>query len=182
MEKYHFKIITIAVILADNNGTFRGTLKEFCNSLQIKPSSVNITNIKNSLSFLNNNNYIKLIVDKNIYTVSLVSATEKSKHIIKIKRTWYNLIRENHGDAAWESVLKVFLVLIDLKSGEIISYKDIGNATKFSKSTVDRCVKVLDKIDFKDFRFKRKTITKKDIETDTYYTLGQIYDRVIWFR
>jgi hypothetical protein len=180
LEKYHFKIIAIATVLADEKRAYRGTIKDICQNLSISNSATNRANIKKSIDFLHDNKYINVIKDKNIYTISLAAVVEKSKNIIKIKKAWYELIRDNHGEVAWESLLKVFLIVYDLSLGKITTYNDIAESVNLSKSTVSRCVKVLDKINFIDFSFRRKTIKEKNPD-DTYITKGQTYDKVLLF-
>ena len=42
LEKYHFKILTMITVLADNKRAFRGKLSDLCQNLSIQNSSVNI--------------------------------------------------------------------------------------------------------------------------------------------
>ena len=77
----------MVTVLADNQKAFRGKLKDLCDSLDIQSSSANIQKIRESINFLAENDYIKVIVDNNIYTLSLAHAAEKSKKVIKIKKT-----------------------------------------------------------------------------------------------
>lgn len=182
LEKYHFKIITIITVLADNKMVFRGKLSDICHSLSIQNSSVNIAKIKATLVSLTEDNYIHTIIDKDIYNISLTKEAEKSKHVIKIKRAWYKLIRESESTAAWESVLKVFLVLMELPQGrdKTVTYEEIGNTIKCSKSTVERAVKTICSIDFKDFKFQ-KEIVKERLKNGGYRTIGTIYKQGIYF-
>lgn len=182
LEKYHFKILTMITVLADNKRAFRGKLSDLCQSLSIQNSSVNIAKIKTTIVSLAEDNYINIIIDKDIYTISLTKAAEKSKNVIKIKRAWYQLIRETKSSAAWESVLKVFLVLIELPQGkdQTITYEEIGITIKCSKSTVERAVKTICSIDFKDFKFQKETV-KERLKNGNYRTIGTIYKQGIYF-
>ena len=169
LEKYHFKILTMITVLADSKAAFRGKISDLCHSLSIQTSSGNITKIKSSLDFLTKSNYINILVDKDIYTVTLTKAAESNKNIIKIKK-------------AWENMLKVFLVLIELPSCEDkpITYKEIGDIIKCSKSTVQRAVKTICNIDFKDFKFI-KDVKKERLNDGSYRTTGTIYTQGIFF-
>lgn len=182
LKKYHFKILTMITVLADNKRAFRGKLSDLCQNLSIQNSSVNIAKIRTTLVSLAEDNYINTIIDKDIYTISLTKAAEKSKNVIKIKRAWYKLIRETESTAAWESVLKVFLVLIELPQGKdrTITYEEIGNTIKCSKSTVERAVKTICSIDFKDFKFQKET-KKERLKNGSYRTIGTIYKQGIYF-
>lgn len=183
LDKYQFKIITMVTVLADNQKAYRGKLSDLCQYLSIKPVSGNINNIKSALSSLAENNYVNIMIDKDIYTVSLSKAAEKNKNIIKIKRAWYHLIRNTKSEAAWEQVLKVFLVLIDLSQGKeqkTITYEEIGKMIKCGKSTVDRAIKTICSINFVDFKIQ-KEVNKIRLEDGSYRTLGTIYNQGIYF-
>lgn len=185
LEKYNFKIITMITVLADNQRAFRGKLSEFCQNLSIQSSAANIKNIKAALAYLQENRYINIMVDKDIYTISLAKAAEKCKNIIKIKRTWYKLIRETKSTAAWESVLKVFLVLLEQPQGKnkVITYEQIGALINCSKATVERAVKTICSIDFKDFKFQKDVIKEKydTANGKAHKTIGTIYIQGINF-
>ena len=180
LKKYYFKILTMVTVLADNQKAFRGKLKDLCDSLDIQSSSANIKKIRESINFLAENDYIKVIVDNNIYTISLAHAAEKSKKVIKIKKTWYKLIRESEGAASWENNLKVFLVITELASEEIIKYAEIAEKTGIKNRTVQSCVKTILSIDFEDFKIKKKTYTRKNTD-GTYITYGQSFDKGMRF-
>ena len=182
LEKYHFKILTMVTVLADNQKAYRGKLADLCQYLSIKPSPVNIHNIKASLDYLVLNNYVNTMTDKDIYTISLSKLAEKNSNIIRIKRAWYKLIRESKSEAAWEQVLKVFLILLELsQNGErTITYAEIGNQIKCAKSTVERAIKTLCKIDFQDFKIIKET-QKTRLADGSYRTLGTTYKQGIFF-
>lgn len=185
LEKYHFKILTMITVLADNKRAFRGQLSDLCQELSIKCSSGNINNIKAALAILEEDHYINIMIDKDIYTISLAKAAEKSKNIIKIKKAWYKLIRETKSKAAWENVLKVFLILLEQPQGkeQAITYREIAAMMNCSKSTVERAVKTICSIDFKDFIFKKDIIKEKHTTENgtTYATLGTVYIQGINF-
>ena len=132
LEKYEFKVLTIITVLSDNKRAFRGKLNDLCNELSISTCSKNKETMKNSLSFLEKNDYIKVIIDNDIYTISLARAAEKSKNIIKIKKAWYEIIRNADCEASWESLLKVFLKVLELSQDKIYTYEQIGKLTNLS--------------------------------------------------
>lgn len=186
LEKYHFKILTVITILADNQRAYRGTLKQFCAELNIGTSSVNQQKICGALTYLAEKEYVQLIKDDNIYTVSLAKAAEKSKNIIKIKKAWYTLIREYHTNknndcpTAWESILQVFLLLLELKDNQIYTYKELGEKLNISESTVSRCIRALKKIDFKDFAIDVQVVKEKAAD-GSFRTQGTTYNQFIKF-
>ena len=177
LEKYEFKLLTIITILSDNKRAFRGKLNDLCNELSISTCSKNKDKLKNSLTFLKQNDYIKVIEDKGIYTISLAHAAEKSKNIIKIKKAWYEIIKNADCEASWESLLKVFLTVLELSQDQIYTYNKIGKMTNLSKSTVERCVKTIKKLKFDDIEVKVDLVRAKNFNGD-YRTKGQTYTQV----
>lgn len=182
LQNYHFKLLAITTILADEKKAFRGTINDLCDFLEIGHSSGNKSKIKGCLEVLAESEQIKLIVDKDIYTVSLSKAIEKSKKVTKIKKVWYKLIKEQckASSCSWESALKVFLVLYDLSQTEVWSYKEIGQRVGLGKSTVSSCVNTLKKITFDDFSFV-STEVKEKINEGEYRTKGQTYTKIMKF-
>lgn len=180
LDKYPFKILAITSILADNQRAYRGTLNQFCESLSIQPSSGNKSKIKETLVFLAENNYIKLVIDNQIYTISLAAAAANNPEVITIKKAWYQLIRNNSGKESWGNTLKVFLHLIDFSDDNITTYKEIGKALNISKSTVERCVKIICSIDFVDFEIQKTVVSKKQ-QDGSIVCLGQKYEQVLNF-
>ena len=83
LKKYYFKLLTIVTVLADNQKAFRGKLNDLCACLEIQSSSGNIQKMREAISFLSDNDYIKVIQDKDTYTLSLAKSAERSKKIIK---------------------------------------------------------------------------------------------------
>lgn len=178
LKKYDFKILVITTILADEKRAFRGKLSVLCEYLEIGNSSANKNKIKSSLSFLEENNFIKTIVDKDVYTISLSKSIENTKHIISIKKAWYKLIRNNSGDASWENVLKVFLKIIELRNDQLITYQEIGETLGIKVNTVANCIKAIEKINFEDFIIRSNTHIKRR-EDGTYVTLGKTYEQMM---
>lgn len=180
LEQYPFKILAITSILANEQRAFRGTLNQFCEHLGIQNSSGNKNKIKATLGFLVANDYVKLIVDNQIYTISLAAAAEKNPTIKKIKKAWYQLIRNNAGKTDWGNTLKVFLHLVDIPPDNITTYAEIGAALSISASTVERCVKTICSIDFGDFEIQKNIVSKKQPD-GTIHCLGQTYEQVLNF-
>ncbi|MCD7725324.1 MAG: hypothetical protein LUI12_07205 [Clostridiales bacterium] len=185
LDKYHFKILTMITVLADNKRAFRGKLSDFCKNLSIQATSVNLRKIETTLFVLAESGYINILIDKDIYTISLTKSAEKDKNIVKIKREWYKLIRAAGAESAasWESVLKVFIYLLGLPQGKdnYVTYQQIGSVLHCSKSTVQRAVKTICNIDFKDFRFMKDVIKIRNSKDGSYQTVGTVYTQGIFF-
>lgn len=188
LEKYQFKIMTVITVLADNNRAFRGKLSELCKEMSIQASGGNTKKIKNTLDCLCEQGYITILQDKDIYNVSLARAAEQSKKITTIKKSWYKLIREakknGKTDAAWETMLKVFVVLLDYtekNTEDLHTYKEIAEKIGVQQTTVRRCVEGICAIDFVDFEIMREVVNVKD-EEGKYTGLGQHYFRGVNFK
>lgn len=183
LDKYNFKILAIITELADNTGTFKGTLSDFCENLSIQSSSGNKNKIKAALAYLERNNYISMSIDKKIYTVILSTTPGNKNHIIKLKKSWYQQLRTAKTVTSWENLLKIFLILLELSKipDNIVTYKQIGELTGCSTSTVSRAIKSIAKMRFGYFRFGilAKTIKKKCGET--YMTIGTTFKQGLWF-
>lgn len=186
LENYPFKILAVITILADNQRAFRGTLKQFCEELNIGTSSVNLQQMKKTLIILAEKDYIQLMQDENIYTISLAKAASKSKNIIKIQKAWYVLIREYHADksnncqTSWENILKVFLLLLEIQDNQPHTYKEFAERLNISESTVSRCIRALKKINFKDFGIDIQVVKEKAAD-GSYHTQGTTYTQFIKF-
>lgn len=183
LEKYYFKILAIITELADSTGTFKGTLSILCENLSIQNSSGNKNKIKAALAYLERNNYISMSIDKKKYTVTLINISDNKNHIIRLKKSWYQQLRTTKSETSWENLLKIFLVLLELSKipDNIVTYKQIGELTGCSTSTVSRAVKSITSMRFGRFGLgiSAKTIKKKCEET--YITIGTIFEQGLWF-
>ena len=182
LDKYHFKILTMITVLADNKRAFRGKISDLCKKLSIQASAANTGKIKTALKLLAESGYINVIIDKDIYTVTLTKAAEKADNVRKIKREWYKIIRQADSEAAWEQLLKVFLYLIGLPQGKdtILTYRQIGESLNCSVSTVERAIKTICNLSFGDMVFK-KNVIKEKMENDFTITLGTAFTQGINF-
>lgn len=180
LEAYSFKIISVITILADEQRAYRGTLNELCEFLDIQTSSGNKAKIKATLEELVKNQYIRVIVDKTIYTITLAATAEKEPKIIKIKKAWYKLIKEKSVDTSWNNVLKVFIKLYDLNNQTIVTQKELSSQLKMSNRTIARCIQIITSINFSGFCIKTTTINKKNDETG-FYCLGTMVEKAFIF-
>ena len=181
LEAYSFKIISVITILADEQRAYRGTLNDFCEFLDIQKSSGNKGKIKATLEGLVKNQYIRVIIDKDIYTISLAAAAEKEPKIIKIKKAWYNLIKENSDGTSWNNVLKVFIKLYDLDNQTIVTQTELSSQLNMSVKTIARCIKIITSINFSGFGIKATVINKKD-EEKGFYCLGTMVEKILIFK
>lgn len=180
LEKAEFRMLSLIAILSDSNRAFRGTLSTLCKELSIGASTVNKERLKNNLYQLAAADLITIIKDNNVYTISLAKAAEKSKNIIKIKKAWYQLIKDTPSEAAWENVLKVFIKLLEFAPASIHKEQEIADELNISVSTVKRAIKTLKQIDFQDFRFKIEPKIEK-LADGKFRTLGNTYSQAIIF-
>ena len=104
MEKYNFKLLTLAAVLALYNCAYRGTIEDMCEYLgEGKNKEAIITAIEQ----LEKKGMIKFMIDKyNVYTISLSVKAEKKKDVVAIQKKWTEI---KGAKASWESVLRVWL-------------------------------------------------------------------------
>lgn len=164
--------MTIITELADNTSTFKGTLSDICENLSIQNSSGNKNKIKAALAYLEKNNYISMSIGKKIYTIIITNTSGNKNHIIKLKKSWYQQLRTAKTKTSWENLLKIFLILLELSKipDNIVTYKQTGELTNCSTSTVSRAIKSITNMRFDCFGISAKTIKKKCGET--YITIG----------
>ena len=100
MEKYNFKLLTLAAVLALYNCAYRGTIEDMCEYLgEDKNKEAIITAIEQ----LEKKGMIKFMIDKyNVYTISLSVKAEKKKDVVAIQKKWTEI---KGTKASWESVL-----------------------------------------------------------------------------
>ncbi|MBQ4058382.1 MAG: hypothetical protein IJD40_05565 [Lachnospiraceae bacterium] len=165
LEKYQFKIMTVITVLADNNRAFRGKLSDLCKEMSIQASGGNTQKIRSTLDCLCEQGYLTIMKDEDIYNISLKRAAEKSKKVTIIKKAWYDLIKETKSnreiEAAWENLLKVFVVLLDYteqNNDDLHTYKEIAKRIGASTTTIGRCVDAICSIDFVDFQIMRDVV------------------------
>jgi len=180
LDKYNFKILTIATILANENRAYCGTLEKFCEEIGVVNNQENIKKIKRSLKFLYDSGHIDLKILKEIYTIILTPEARKDNNIIKIKKAWYELIRENSIGVSWENVLKVFLVIYDeldrFDNETLATNLRIAYPLGIKEKTVGRCMKIIESIDFGDFKIRSKIVIKKKLDGE-YQCLGKEYKK-----
>ena len=104
MEKYNFKLLTLAAVLALYNCAYRGTIEDMCEYLgEDKNEEAIITAIEQ----LEKKGMIKFMIDKyNVYTISLSVKAEKKKDVVAIQKKWTEI---KGAKVSWESVLRAWL-------------------------------------------------------------------------
>ena len=164
LDKYPFKILTVITVLTNSARIFQGNLKDICKELGIQLNQGSKNRILATLTDLTQEKYIYTTVDKDIYTISLAVAAENNNKTTKIKKAWYQLIRETKGNVAWDSVLKTFLIVSELPHDMIITYNKIEKMVSLKETTVKNCIKTICSIDFGDFEIARDKITSHPAE------------------
>ena len=104
MEKYNFKLLTLAAVLALYNCAYRGTIEDMCEYLS---EDKNEEAIITAIEQLEKKGMIKFMIDKyNVYTISLSVKAEKKKDVVAIQKKWTEI---KGAKVSWESVLRVWL-------------------------------------------------------------------------
>ena len=108
MEKYNFKLLTLAAVLARYNCAYRGTIEDMCEYLS---EDKNKEAIITAIEQLGKKGMIKFMIDKyNVYTISLSVKAEKKKDVVAIQKKWTEMVQGIKGaKVSWESVLRVWL-------------------------------------------------------------------------
>ncbi|WP_026665706.1 hypothetical protein [Butyrivibrio sp. FC2001] len=184
MNKAHFRLLIVISVLADIKLAFRGKISDLCDEIGIQPSSVNKRNTEVALNYLKENEYVKVLEDNDIYTVSLSAAAEKSKNVKVIKKAWYQLIKDAKSDAAWDAILKTFVYLYSISSDMCITQDDIAEKLGVGKSTIGRCIRTLKKLRFPcvgDMILNAKEMKRID-EKGNIRSVGTKYEFVIEFK
>ena len=185
LEKAYFKILAVVSVLADQKLAFRGTINDLCKEIGIGTTTNNKNAVKSSLQYLEKNGFVKVIYDGSVITVSLAAAVEKSNNIKKIRRVWYNLIREAKSEAAWETMMKVFLFLIDIREENLLTHREIAKNLNISERTVQRCISIIKEIRFPTYDNLNQKLKIEKInvmnEDGKYICLGQTFTWVLDF-
>ena len=152
-EKLEFKIFIMVSLLADNNLAYRGTLNDISRDLGYAGTADTRRNkrIKEAIERLLEADLIKVLKDKNIYTISLSSYAEKN--VIRIARGTVKTIRETlmseRTGHDWSYTLKVLLYLYETDNTFVEGmndryYKEIAEALRITTKQVGVAIKQLE--------------------------------------
>ena len=184
VENYQFKILVMIAALAENHLAYRGKLKDMCSFLGVNNLSNNTNKIKKAIENLEESGDIKVVRDKQTWTLTLSVKAERKSRIIKIKNAWIQAIQQYDPDKkedsiAWENILKVLVYLVADKQ-EVKSYSKIANDLGISTKVAQRAVKALDGIDFGNLEIKRKLAWLKKSDNE-FKVIGQKIDVIRTF-
>ena len=176
VENYQFKILVMIAALAENHLAYRGKLKDMCSFLGVCSCSKNHEKIKKAIENLEESGDIKVVRDKQTWTLTLSVKAERKTRIIKIKNAWIQAIQqydpdEKEDSVAWENILKVLVYLVADKQ-EVKSYSKIADDLGISINVAKRAVKALDGIDFGNLEIKRKLAWLKKSDNE-FKVIGQ---------
>ena len=184
VENYQFKILVMIAALAENHLAYRGKMKDICSFLGVNNLSNNTNKIKKAIENLEEKGDIKVVRDKQTWTLTLSVKAERKTRIIKIKNAWIQAIQQYDPDKkedsiAWENILKVLVYLVADKQ-EVKSYSKIANDLGISTKVAQRAVKALDGIDFGNLEIKRKLAWLKKSDNE-FKVIGQKIDVIRTF-
>ena len=176
VSNYQFKILVMIACLAQEGLAFRGKLADMCIFLGVSNSKPNTDKIKEAIANLEKKEDIIVVKDGYTWTLTLTVKAERKDKIKRIKNAWIAAIKEykpeeEKDSVSWESILKVLVYLIADKR-EIKRYDEIGKALGITEKTVQRAVKALSNIDFKDIELKKKLAWFKN-KNDEFKVNGQ---------
>lgn len=184
VENYQFKILVMIAALAENHLAYRGKMKDICSFLGVNNLSNNTNKIKKAIENLEESGDIKVVRDKQTWTLTLSVKAERKSRIIKIKNAWIQAIQQYDPDKkedsiAWENILKVLVYLVADKQ-EVKSYSKIADDLGISTKVAQRAVKALDGIDFGNLEIKRKLAWLKKSDNE-FKVIGQKIDVIRTF-
>ena len=182
VEDYQLKILLLTSVLADNSLAFRGTLKTMCEWLGVKSCTVNNRKIKEALQNLADKGYIFYKVEGRTHHVSISNKGMKDKKIYKVRKIWieafknYQKVADKSISIDWIKILRVFIYLYYLRTGELITLEKIANITDISTETARKALIAILACDLKGLHTDKAIIKEKyqDEKGNTYWrTRGQ---------
>ena len=191
VKDYQFKILLLTSILADNSLSFRGTLKTMCDWLGIKSYTGNHRTIKKAIQNLSSKGYIFCKVQGRTYHVSISNKGLRSRRIYKVRKIWieafkkYNQLADNSITVDWIKILRVFIYLLYLKSGEIVTLQNIADMVDISKETARKALIAIMACNLEGLGVDKRIIKDKYLDNNgnTYWrTKGQEISIAIKFK
>lgn len=165
VESYQFKILIMIACLAQEKKAFRGTLSDMRKFLGISKGGSANARIKTAINTLVKREKIKVLVEDDIWTLTLSTKAERDSKVIKIKNAYINAIQnyktESEDAVAWDTVLKV-LIFLWTDTKEIRRYSEIAKLLSIGEHTVKRAVKALTTIYFDNLIIEKKLAWYKD--------------------
>ena len=170
-QDYEFKLLALLAVLADNHLAYRGTLSDINEFIGVGSRNSRINEkIKDAMDALERDGLVKTILDGRTYTLTLSKKAEKQRRVIRIKNEWvmvathYKNMPNRSESVGWESLLKVWLFLIDWNNKGIITNRQIAAKLKMREGTVKNARSALTK-DIEAIVSKRKY----SYDPDEYY-------------
>ena len=166
-EDYETRILILVSILADNDLAFRGTIPTMEKWLGLSNQTLTRDKIIKAIQTLEKKEYIYTLLDDDIYTITISKKGIKDKKIVKLRKEWIEIIKDHkkllpvaedgkiHG-AIWSNLLKVFVICRECK-GDIVKLNEITNEIGMSSKTFSRCIKILNKLDMREYGLRLYT-------------------------
>lgn len=163
-------------LLAENNLAYRGTLKTMCEWLCVSSCSKNNTKIKQAIHSLEADGYIFCKVEGRTYHISISNKGFKDKRVVKIRKRWveafkhYNRTEDNkkidsHISIDWIKILKVFVYLCTLNTGELVTMSEIASCLSISKDSAAKAVNALLECELKGLSIEKRIVKECYIDT-----------------
>lgn len=165
IESYQFKILIMIACLAEEKRAFRGTLTDMRKFLGISKGGSANARIKTAIDTLVKREKIKVLIEDDIWTLTLSTKAEKDSKVIKIKNAYIKAIQTYKADSedavAWDTILKV-LIFLWTDTKEVRRYNEIAKILSLGEHTVKRAIKALTTIQFDNLNIEKKLAWYKD--------------------
>lgn len=169
LENLSLKVLILVSVLANNNLIYKGSLSEMCLWLGMKSNGTNNDKIKKALNILQNKKHINYYRNGRTYTIEIINAEIENKKILRIRKSWLNVLKSYKGDVSisWIQLVKVFIYIcsksVTLSGSLIVTRKEIANYLNISATTVGNALKCIAKCNF-DGLLVEKQIEKEYIK------------------
>ena len=139
LDKKDFRLL---VMLTDLGG-FSGTVEEICDYFHLNRNQhKNKQNIRQSIQALKDKRWLNVQQSGRKYTLS-INHRPSNNIVLPPGISLSFLLQKDYEGVSWEVVLKVYLRLLLLADGEVISQADIGADVGASAETVGNAISVL---------------------------------------
>ena len=160
---YELKILMLISILAENNLAYRGSLKNMCEWLNLRPHADAYKKIQKAIETLVKKKYVHHIQEGRTHTLSISNRGLADKRSIKVRKVWIETIRDYKSQlpesllsVEWSKLVKVFICCL-CDNGDIRTILDRAEELQISKDTFSRSLQILAQLDLNPLTLDIKT-------------------------
>ena len=145
LDEKNLKFFIIETILTCPTGAFRGTKKCFFERMGIENvDETRLNQLDKLLNYLKEKNYIKYIIDEDVFITYPKNNAIDQIDINKIMDNCKNIVEENHNNKeTYFQLIKMWIIMEFCLKGGYLSYKKILDLTGFSENQIRNIKKLL---------------------------------------